>query len=43
MTQQYGYWRKSTLFALDFLAVLVGALIAAPFVLVLASPFVAGH
>jgi len=43
MTRYYGYWRKSTIFALDFLAVLVGTLIAAPFVLVLLSPFVAGH
>lgn len=43
MTQRFEYWRKSTLFALDVLAVLVGVLIATPFILVLATPFIAGH
>ncbi len=32
-------WRKSTIFAIDCAAVLVGVLIAAPFVLILTSPF----
>ncbi len=40
MTHQIGNWRKSTLFTLDCLAVLAGALIAAPFIIVLASPFI---
>lgn len=35
-------WRKSTTFTLDCVAVLSGLLIAAPFVLVLSSPFVTG-
>ncbi len=32
-------WRKTTIFAVDCAAVLVGVLIAAPFVLILTSPF----
>ena len=40
MTEQLQFTRKSGLFILDCLAVLVGALIAAPFILILASPFI---
>ena len=32
-------WRKSVTFAVDFAAVLFGVLIAAPFVMILTSPF----
>ncbi len=32
-------WRKSAIFAVDCAAVLTGVLIAAPFVLILTSPF----
>ena len=32
-------WRKSAIYAIDCLAVLVGTLIAMPYVLILASPF----
>ena len=32
-------WRKNAIFAVDCAAVLVGVLIAAPFVLILTSPF----
>ncbi len=32
-------WRKNAIFAIDCAAVLVGVLIAAPFVLILTSPF----
>ena len=35
-------WRKSTIFTMDCAAVLVGLMIAAPFFLILASPFIAG-
>ena len=36
------YWRKSTTFALDCIAVAAGLAIATPFVLILVSPFIAG-
>ena len=36
------YLRKATIFMIDCAAVLAGALIAAPFVLILAAPFVGG-
>ena len=36
-------WRRTTIFAVDCAAVLVGVLIAAPFVLILASPFLVSH
>ncbi len=36
-------WRKSTIFAVDCAAVLAGVLIAAPFVLILTSPFLASY
>ena len=42
MAQHFEYWRKGTVFALDCLAILAGALIAAPFVIVLATPFING-
>ena len=42
MTEHFQFTRKSGLFILDCLAVLVGALIAAPVVLILASPFISG-
>ncbi len=32
-------WRKSAIFAVDCAAVLLGVLIAAPFVMILTSPF----
>ncbi len=32
-------WRKSAIFAVDCAAVLLGVLIAAPFLLILTSPF----
>ncbi len=35
-------WRKATTFMIDCAAVLAGVLIAAPFVFILASPFVGG-
>ena len=35
------YWRKSATFALDCVAIAAGLAIAAPFVLILASPFIA--
>ena len=35
-------WHSSRLFAIDFVAALAGALIAVPFVLILAAPFVVG-
>ncbi len=34
------FWRKTTIYALDFIAVLVGLAIATPFVLILISPFI---
>ncbi len=36
-------WRKSTIFAIDCAVVLAGVLIAAPFVLILISPFLASY
>ncbi len=36
-------WRKSAIFAVDCAAVLAGVLIAAPFVLILVSPFLVSH
>jgi hypothetical protein len=36
-------WRKSTIFAIDCVAVLAGVLIAAPFLLILTSPFLASY
>ena len=36
-------WRKSTIFAVDCAAVLAGVLNAAPFVLILTSPFLASY
>jgi len=37
------FWRKSTIYALDFIAVMVGLAIAAPFVLILTSPFLVSY
>ncbi len=37
------FWRKSTTFALDCIAVVAGLAIAAPFVLILTSPFIVGY
>ncbi len=36
-------WRSTTIFAVDCAAVLAGLLIAAPFVLMLASPFLVSY
>ncbi len=36
-------WRKYAIFAVDCAAVLVGVLIAAPFVLILTSPFLVSY
>ncbi len=36
-------WQKSKIFTLDCAAVIAGLLIAAPFFLILASPFIAGY
>ena len=36
------FWRKSIIFAVDCLAVLAGVAMAAPFVLILVSPFIGG-
>jgi hypothetical protein len=33
------FWQKSAIVTMDVFAVIVGLLIAAPFVLILASPF----
>ncbi len=35
------FWRKSTIYALDGIAVVAGLAIATPFVLILISPFIA--
>ncbi len=35
------FWRKCATFALECISVLAGLAIAAPFVLILASPFIA--
>ncbi len=37
------FWRKSTIYALDCIAVLAGLAIAAPFVLILTSPFIVSY
>jgi hypothetical protein len=37
------FWRKSTIYALDCIAVMAGLAIATPFVLILASPFLASY
>ena len=37
------FWRKSATFVLDCVAVVAGLAIAAPFVLILASPFIVGY
>ena len=42
MAHHFDISRKSGTFMLDCLAVLAGAMIAAPFVLIAASPFVGG-
>ncbi len=36
------FWRNSTTYALDSIAILVGLAFATPFVLILTSPFIAG-
>jgi hypothetical protein len=36
------FWHKSTIYALDSIAILVGLALATPFVLILTSPFIAG-
>ncbi len=36
-------WRKNAIFAVESAAVLVGVLIAAPFVLILTSPFLVSY
>ena len=42
MARQHSYMRKSAIITIDFVAVLVGCLIAAPFALTLALPFMSG-
>ena len=42
MARNFDFTRKSATFMLDCLAVLVGVLIAAPFVLIAVSPFFGG-
>ena len=37
------FWRKSTIYTLDFIAIMAGLAIAAPFVLILTSPFIVGY
>jgi hypothetical protein len=37
------FWRKSTIYALDCIAVMAGLAIATPFVLILTSPFLVGY
>lgn len=37
------FWRKSSIYALDFIAILAGLAIATPFLLILTSPFIAGY
>ena len=37
------FWRKSTIYALDCIAVMAVLAIAAPFVLILTSPFLVGY
>ncbi len=36
-------WRRTMIFAVDCAAVLVGVLIAAPFILILTSPFLVSY
>ncbi len=36
------FWRKSIIFAVDCLAVLAGVAMAAPFALILVTPFLGG-
>ncbi len=36
-------WRKSTIFTIDCAAILIGLLMALPFILILASPFLATY
>ena len=36
-------WRKSIIFAVDCAAVLIGVLIAAPFLLILTAPFLVSY
>lgn len=36
-------WRNCTIFTVDCAAVMVGLLIASPFVLILVSPFITGY
>ena len=36
------FWRKSTIYALDCIAILAALAIASPFILMLTSPFIAG-
>lgn len=36
-------WQKSTIFAIDCAATLVGLMLALPFILILASPFMASY
>jgi len=35
-------WHKSTIFTLDCLAAMAGLMIASPFALILAAPFIGG-
>jgi hypothetical protein len=37
------FWRNSTIYALDCIAVVAGLAIATPFVLILTAPFIAGY
>ena len=37
------FWRKITTYTLDCIAVMAGLAIAAPFVLILTSPFLVGY
>jgi len=36
-------WQKSTIFAIDCAAILVGLMLALPFILILASPFMVSY
>ncbi len=36
-------WRKSTVFTVDCIATFIGLLLALPFVVILASPFVVSY
>ncbi len=42
MAKHSNFLRDSSIFTLDVLAVVAGTIIAAPFALVLVSPFIAG-